>query len=108
MNEVSHNIQAGDMLMMDSNQNLVKVAIDPAGGIDYSRVVGIATSVLGEQIAVQYDHSLIERLMFSPPCRVCEKTALAHKLFPNEPEDHPFIKDNLDYLAWKYESNTNK
>lgn len=37
-------------------------------------------------------------------CRVCHDSFWMHEYgYKRDEYEHPFIKDNLDYLAWKHE-----
>lgn len=58
---------------------------------------------LGDAMAKQYDKMMLDKLFpLRTTCSHCG-ISLSFHMFKSSEMDHPFMKDNLDYLKWKYE-----
>lgn len=59
---------------------------------------------LSEKMAEQYDKSMFNRLWpMMNKCHMCSISQSFHESKAGQKMDHPFVKDNLDYLKWRHE-----
>lgn len=86
-------IQVGDLLGLNEAGEVVKVSqptIHP--------LIGVAAGNYGQKILVQLEAQIFGESLFisAKKCALCKKTLFFHS------EEHPFFKDNLEYLEWEY------
>lgn len=96
-------IKLGDFVAIDMNGHIVKAT----GPTDNK--IGTALDNYGRVVTINLDQVVaimgMKRLPELPICIICKRTD--HELPPDYQYcglkfDHPFLKDNLELLEWKY------
>lgn len=103
MNNQNEEIKIGDLVAMDMYGRVVKATSPITGAF-----IGVALDYQGREVTVYNSTAVASVAKFPEPvlCIICKRSE--HTLPFNYEYlglkfDHPFLKDNLELLEWKYE-----
>jgi hypothetical protein len=103
VNNQNEEIKQGDLVNIDMYGRIVKATGSPNGAL-----IGVALDHYGNEVTVYNNTAMasVSRFPAPPICVVCKRSD--HEI-PSYYEyrglkyDHPFLKDNLELLEWRYE-----